>query len=528
MSKPYLNDLISSVVVFLVALPLCMGIAIASGMPPAAGLVTGIVGGILVGFLGGSPLQVSGPAAGLAVIVYEIVQQYGAERLGPVLLIAGLIQIAAGALKLGGWFRAISPPVVYGMLAGIGVLIFGSQFHVMVDDKPKGSGLLNLFTLPSAVGKGLLPLDQHSYAAIIGIVTIAALLIWPKIRPAKFRFVPGVLIGAIVGTAIAQVFQLQVHYVDLPSNLLSTLKLPSPSLILPAFLDVTTLLEAVALALVASAETMLSAVAVDRMHSGPRARFDRELLAQGFGNTLCGGLGALPMTGVIVRSAANVEAGAKTQWPAILHGFWILGSVLFLPWLLKMIPSSCLAAILVYTGFKLVNFDNFRELSKLGGRVAQAIYLLTVGCIVGFDLLTGVMVGLGASIAWLLYRLTHLSIQEVRHEQERRVDLLLKGAATFVALPKLAPYLDNIPRGWQLHIHFEDLSHIDHACLDAFENWEKQHKPHGSRLVVEWEHLFAKASLSGSNGKGNGHSGGSGSMDGGSGKLTAPEPAVRA
>jgi MFS superfamily sulfate permease-like transporter len=151
------KDLLASVVVFLVALPLCMGIAIASGMPPAAGLVTGIIGGIIVGFFAGSPLQVSGPAAGLAVIVWEIVRDHGVSALGPILMIAGLLQVAAGFAKVGQWFRAISPAVVYGMLAGIGILIFASQFHAMVDDKPRGNGLENLLSIPGAIMKGIFP-----------------------------------------------------------------------------------------------------------------------------------------------------------------------------------------------------------------------------------------------------------------------------------------------------------------------------------------------------------------------------------
>src|SRR5918997_814771 len=157
--RRYLNDFIGSIVVFLVALPLCMGISIASGVPPALGLITGMVGGIIVGSLAGAPLQVSGPAAGLTVLVFEIVRDHGSAALGPVVLLAGLVQFIAGLLKVGGWFRAMSPAVIYGMLAGIGVLIFASQFHVMLDDKPKGSGIRNLLSIPTAIFNGVFPLD---------------------------------------------------------------------------------------------------------------------------------------------------------------------------------------------------------------------------------------------------------------------------------------------------------------------------------------------------------------------------------
>lgn len=176
------RDLMASVVVFLVALPLCMGIAIASGMPPAKGLLTGIVGGLVVGFLAGSPLQVSGPAAGLAVLVFELVRTYGVAMLGPILLLAGAIQLLAGRLRLGCWFRVTSPAVVYGMLAGIGILIVLSQLHVMLDLAPKASGLDNLLAFPQAAfaALGSLGMDSGLDAALLGLGTIAVMWGWDK------------------------------------------------------------------------------------------------------------------------------------------------------------------------------------------------------------------------------------------------------------------------------------------------------------------------------------------------------------
>src|SRR5688572_6081516 len=174
------QDLLSSVVVFLVALPLCMGIAIASGAPPAAGLITGIVGGIITGSLSGCPLQVSGPAAGMAVLVYGVVQKHGMETLGVVVIVAGLVQITAGLLKAGQVFRAISPSVIFGMLAGIGILIFGAQFHVMVDDQPRSDGLKNLLAIPQSIAKGIFPAEGsvHHLAAYVGVGTIVIVILW--------------------------------------------------------------------------------------------------------------------------------------------------------------------------------------------------------------------------------------------------------------------------------------------------------------------------------------------------------------
>ncbi len=305
------RDLMASVVVFLVALPLCMGIAIASGMPPAKGLLTGIVGGLVVGFLAGSPLQVSGPAAGLAVLVFELVRTYGVAMLGPILLLAGAIQLLAGRLRLGCWFRVTSPAVVYGMLAGIGILIVLSQLHVMLDLAPKASGLDNLLAFPQAAfaALGSLGMDSGLDAALLGLGTIAVMWGWDKLRPQRLRFLPGALLGVSLATLASLWLALDVRRVEVPANLGEAIDWLRPADLL-ALADPSLLLAAVVVAFIASAETLLSAAAVDRLHDGPRSDMDRELSAQGVGNMLCGLLGALPMTGVIVRSSANVNAGA--------------------------------------------------------------------------------------------------------------------------------------------------------------------------------------------------------------------------
>ncbi len=310
-------DLIASLVVFLVALPLCMGIAIASGVPPALGILTGIIGGIVVGTLSGSPLQVSGPAAGLSVVVFETVHKFGVEMLAPILLLAGSLQLVGGWLKLGRWFRAISPAVIYGMLSGIGILIIAGQFHVMVDDKPRPSGMANLLAIPESFWKGLYPQDGtvHHLAAFIGVLTLASILLWNRFRPGKLKVIPGSLVGVVAGTAAAYFLKLPIKHVDLPANLFESFRIPDAGSI-GHMADPAIILAAVTIAVVASAETLLSAAAVDRMHNGPRTNYDRELSAQGVGNALCGVFGALPMTGVIVRSSANVAAGAKTRLSA--------------------------------------------------------------------------------------------------------------------------------------------------------------------------------------------------------------------
>ena len=226
-TSSYGRDLLASVVVFLVALPLCMGIAIASGLPPTAGIITGIIGGIMVGFLAGSPLQVSGPAAGLTVIVLEIVQKQGVEMLGVIVLFAGLLQLAAGVFKLGQWFRAVSPAVIHGMLVGIGVLILASQFHVMLDRAPIGSGIENLAGIPGALWSALTTGDAHFAAGMVGALTIVTIFLWGSFAPKSLKIIPAPLVGVVVGMLAAAVFQLgSIKYVEVPDNIWSVTVFP--------------------------------------------------------------------------------------------------------------------------------------------------------------------------------------------------------------------------------------------------------------------------------------------------------------
>ncbi len=485
------TDALASVVVFLVALPLCMGIAIASGVPPAAGLITGIVGGIVVGRLAGSPLQVSGPAAGLAVIVWELVQRHGIAALGVIVLLAGLLQLVAGALGVGQWFRAVSPAVIHGMLAGIGVLIFASQFHVMVDGAPKGSGLTNLLTIPQAIQQGVTPVagSTHHLAALVGLVTIGTIILWTRFAPGRLKVIPAPLAAVTVAVVLAGAFALPIRYVSVPSNLLDAVRLPGPEA-LGLAVSGPILAAAFALAVVASTETLLCATAIDQRHTGPRTNYDRELMAQGVGNVICGALGALPMTGVIVRSAANVDAGARTRASAVLHGVWILAFVATIPWALARIPVAALAAVLVYTGYKLVNPATIQTLLR-HGRAELAIYVATVVAIVATDLLTGVLVGLGLSVAKLVYTLTHLSVNVEPGSTAGTQRVVLEGTATFVRLPKLAAALATIPAGASVEICAQRLAYVDHACMELLSGWERQHRATGGAVAVSWEWLEA-------------------------------------
>jgi len=476
------RELLASVVVFLVALPLCMGIAIASGMPPAKGLITGIIGGIVVGWLAGSPLQVSGPAAGLAVLVFEVVREHGMAMLGPILLLAGVLQILAGRLKLGCWFRVTAPAVVYGMLAGIGVLIVLSQAHVMFDGGPKPSGLDNLIGFPSTLLSAIGP-GTGMQAGILGLGTIMVMWLWDKFRPQSLRFVPGALLGVGLATFASLALALQVKRVEVPDNLADAIDWLRPADLM-SLADPAILIAAFAVAFIASAETLLSAAAVDRMHDGQRSDFDKELSAQGVGNVLCGLVGALPMTGVIVRSSANVQAGATTRMSAMFHGLWLLAFVLLLSSVLQSIPVASLAGVLVYTGCKLVDLKAFRGLGRYG-RMPMFTYAATASAIIFTDLLTGVLVGFGMTLVKLALQASRLKINLVPRETEGEFELRMVGSATFLKVPALTKVLGTIPAGSTVHVPLSNLSYIDHSCLELLEEWGRANATQGSRLIIE-------------------------------------------
>jgi MFS superfamily sulfate permease-like transporter len=481
------RDVLSSLVVFLVALPLCMGIAIASGAPPARGLLTGIVGGLVTGFLAGAPLQVSGPAAGLAVLVYELIERYGLAWLGIVVMAAGAVQWLAGRLGLGRVFCAVSPAVVKGMLAGIGVLILASQFHVMVDDKPRGSGLDNLLSIPQAVEKGIFPADGtvHHLAAAIGLVTLLVILGWEKLRPKRLDLVPAPLVAVLVATVVTSLTGWEIARIQVPDSLAELVTPPDPQLL--GSFPPSLLLSILAVAFIASAETLLSATAVDAMHDGPRTDYNKELRAQGIGNMVCGVLGGLPMTGVIVRSSANVKAGARTRASAVLHGVWLAALVLLAPGLLALIPSAALAAILVYIGYKLVDPAAIKSLYD-HSPWELAIYLVTLATIVATDLLTGVLAGVGLALLRLVASLAHLQTR-LDISPAGNVSLTLAGAASFLSLPRLSALLAGIPRGKEVSVQLEGLLYLDHACLQALQEFARLYQRQGGTVAMEWSTL---------------------------------------
>ncbi|GAA3116488.1 SulP family inorganic anion transporter [Streptomyces echinatus] len=476
---PYLRqDFAASLVVFLVALPLCVGVAVASGVPAELGLVTGIVGGLVTGLMRGSSLQVSGPAAGLTVLVFEAVKEFGLPVLGVIVLLAGLLQVAMGLLRLGRYFRAISVSVVEGMLAGIGLVLIAGQLYPALSAKAPDSGLGKIAGLPGAFRDAFGDGDALASLAVCA-GTIAVLLLW-KHTPAKVRAVPGPLAAVGLATLATLALSLPVATVEV-RGLLGSVQ-PPPLSAFGELAGVGLLGTVVAFTLIASAESLFSAAAVDRLHSGPRTQYNRELLAQGVGNTVCGLLGALPITAVIVRSAANVQAGARTKASRVLHGVWLLLFAALLPDVLAHIPIPALAGILVHAGAKLIPVRALAALWR-EHRGEALVLAVTAVSIVAVSMFEGVLIGLALAVVKTAWEASHVKL-EVVDKGAGPVEAYLAGNATFLRLPKILDSLESLPQDRPVRLDLSGLHHLDHACRTALENWAARHSAAGTEPVT--------------------------------------------
>lgn len=477
-SRFQLADLPASLVVFLVAVPLALGIANASGAPIASGLIGCIVGGIIAGSLSGAPLQVSGPAAGLTVLVYGMVQKFGWTTMCAISLVAGIFQLCFGALKIARASLMISPAVVHGMLAGIGITISLAQLHVMLGGKPQSSAGLNLKEIPTEVGQLFThPTTPEAHATILGIITIVILVAWGYL-PAKVRLIPGALVSVLTATILGNLFFPEAPRVAIKDGSLFVFQFPQ----LPADI-VGFFAAALTIALVASVESLLCAMATDKLHTGPRANLDKELIAQGTSNVVSGLLGGLPVTGVIVRSAANIAAGGKTRVSAILHGVWILLFVLLAVPLLNKIPLSALAGLLIYVGVRLVNLAHIKEL-HLHREVI--VYTVTALGVVFLNLLAGVGLGIGLAVILLLRRLGNFQSQ-VESKGEGHWHVRIEGALNFLTVPRLSATLATLPEGARVEIDLQ-VEFMDHAAFEALHSWRKTYERTGGTVDIDEKH----------------------------------------
>jgi carbonic anhydrase len=466
------HDLPASLTVFLVAVPLSLGIALASGAPLTSGLIAAAVGGIVVGSLGGSSLQVSGPAAGLTVTMAGVIGTFGWKAAGAIIAAAGVVQIALGASRVARAALTVSPSVVHGMLAGIGITIVLAQLHVVLGDDPQVSAFRNLAALPGEI------VQRPSADVTVGLATMAVLLAWPRL-PGGLGRVPAPLPAVLAGTVLAAVTGWNVVKPDIPADILSAVALPE----LPHGGVAAIAVAVLTVALVASLESLLSAVAVDKLHDGAkRANLDRELVGQGAANVCSGLLGGLAVTGVIVRSSANVAAGARTRASAILHGVWVVLFVVFLGGLVELIPLASLAALLVFVGARLLDLAHIRHLRR---HRELPTYMVTMVGVLALGLLEGVLAGIAVALALALHRQSQIDVH-VEHDDDH-FDVTVEGSLTFLSVPKLTAALSQVPEGADVSLHLS-VDYLDHAAFEAIHSWVTSHNRRGGTIEIHELH----------------------------------------
>ncbi|ADG76749.1 carbonic anhydrase OS=Tsukamurella paurometabola (strain ATCC 8368 / DSM / CCUG 35730 / CIP 100753 / JCM 10117 / KCTC 9821 / NBRC 16120 / NCIMB 702349 /NCTC 13040) OX=521096 GN=Tpau_0095 PE=3 SV=1 [Tsukamurella paurometabola] len=462
-------DVPASIVVFLVALPLSLGIALASGAPLMAGLIAGVIGGIVGGLMGGSPLLVSGPAAGLTVVVAELINKFGWKVTAAITVAAGLVQIGLGMSRIARAALAISPVVVHAMLAGIGVTIVIQQTHVLFGGTSRSSVLQNLIDLPARIG------SMHWPDFAVGAIVIAVMLLWPKLPP-KWRRVPGALVAIVAATVFSLVVPMNVERIKLNGSIIDAIGLPQ----LPTGQWAAVALGVLTVALIASVESLLSAVAVDKMHDGAKSNLDRELIGQGAANSLSGLLGGLPVTGVIVRSATNVTSGARTRWSAVLHGVWLLLFSVALSGLVEKIPTSALAGLLIVIGVQLVKTAHIRTARRTGD---IAVYAVTILGVLFLNLLEGVLAGLVVAILLVLWRVARASI-EASQDSAGRWHVAIDGSLSFFSLPRLSRVLASVPPGGDVAIELT-VDFLDHASAEEITEWVRRYRAGGGTVTID-------------------------------------------
>lgn len=485
------QDLPASIVVFFVAVPLCLGIALASGAPLFSGLISGIVGGIIVGYLSNSSLGVSGPAAGLAVIVLTSIQSLGAfETFLVAVVLAGIIQIIMGALKGGVIGYYFPSSVIKGMLTGIGLIIFLKQIPHALGYDADYEGNLSFW---QADGENTFTelinmLDYISPSAVIvSIISLTILLVWDLYLSSKhkvFKLVQGPLVAVAVGiiyqiltTNFYPDFAIQSqHLVSVPvaenfSGFISQFTFPDFSKILISDVWVV----AVTIAVVASLETLLSVEATDKLDPKKRiTNTNRELFAQGVGNIFSGMIGGLPVTQVIVRSSANIQSGGQTKLSAIMHGLFLLICVAIIPFVLNMIPLAVLASILFVVGYKLAKPSLFKQMYKLGWSQFTP-FLVTILGIVFTDLLQGITMGVFVGIVVLLrnsFKNSHFLHQEVVDNGDHKVKMTLAEEVTFINKGAILKELNELPNETKLTIDMSKSASIDYDVLEIIDNYK--------------------------------------------------------
>ncbi len=493
MFKSLKSDIPASIVVFFVALPLCLGIALASGAPLFSGLIAGIVGGIVVGFLSGSQIGVSGPAAGLAAIVLTAITALGGwENFLVAVVLGGAIQIIFGFLRLGiiGYYFPSS--VIKGMLTGIGIIIILKQipYFFGIDKNPEGDFAFlqidgeNTFTELLKTINALISGNFDQGATIIALIAMGILVLWSNVLSNKgkiFQLIQGPLVAVVAGiiffflTRDSDMALSAEHLVSVPvpeslSDISSLLAFPNFEVITRGDVIVT----GFTIALVASLETLLCVEATDKLDPHKRVTpTNRELLAQGTGNMISGFIGGLPITQVIVRSSANIQSGGQTKSSAIIHGFLLLISVVTIPQILNYIPLSVLAAVLFIVGYKLAKPSTFKAMYN-GGWMQFVPFIVTVIGIVFLDLLKGIGLGLAVGIFIVLYRSyknSHFLHKEGEDIDDGKIKMTLAEEVTFFNKGAILKELDRVPSDSTLELDVRNTRYLDNDIIEILEDF---------------------------------------------------------
>ena len=504
------SDLLSGFLVFLIALPLCLGISMASGFPPSAGIITAIIGGVLVSRISGSFITINGPAAGLIVVVMSAVQELGAgdEMAGirytlAAIVVASVIQILMGVFKAGRMSSFFPASVIHGMLAAIGIIIMAKQIHVMLGTAPeKGS---SLFSTIAQIPHSLMNLNHE--IAIIGFTGLAILIIWSMIKNPTLKMIPAPLIVVLSGMALARYFDLDhehmylflpdAHFlqhheetvgptflVTIPDNFMSSFHFPD----FAKFATAEFWEAVVSIALVGSLESLLSAMAVDKLDPYKRhSNLDRDLTAVGVGNLVAGFIGGLPMIAEIVRSSANVNNGAKTQWANFFHGLLLLIFVVLFPRLIHSIPLAALAALLVFTGFRLASPKSFASV-LLVGKEQLFMFVVTIIGVLATDLLIGVAIGIVTKFAIHTLRGVRLNnlfkihfVIDTKDADTRVVSIV--GAAIFSNFMALKTALAGLDSGKTVIFQMNNAYLLDHTVMEFLHDFQHNYEGQGGRCV---------------------------------------------
>jgi MFS superfamily sulfate permease-like transporter len=504
LAQNWKNDILSGFFVFLIALPLCLGISIASGAPPMSGIFAAIVGGMVVSLMGGSYVTINGPAAGLIAVILNIVISLGNgdpaagyRQMTAAVVIAGFFLFVAGFFKAGKLGDFFPTAAVHGMLSAIGIMIISKQIHIMLGVKAQASKIFGLLAeIPHSL------MNMNPYIGFIGIISILIMIFLPMVKNKYVKMIPPPLVVVLVGIMIGQVLDLErthkylffeakfyevgpKYLVNLPYNILEAISFPDFSgWQKPEFIKAV-----ITITLIQGLETMLSAKAVNQLDPYKReANLNKDMSAIGAGSMVSGLIGGLPMIAEIVRSSANINNGAKTRWSNFFHGMFMLCFVALLPHLIHKIPLACLSAMLVFTGFRLASPKEFIHTYHIG-KAQLLIYVSTIVATLATDLLVGIGVGIIVKIlTHLYYGVPVDSIFKAwisaKHEDQDTYHIFVSKALIFFNFLPFKKYLERLPKDKKIILDFSEAVFIDHTCIEHLHNLQNLYIKNGGKFEI--------------------------------------------